>query len=486
MTPRTGAVRFRPLAGVDLTSLTVGAALIIACLVMARLLTEPRDLRLAIAAAALALIAGLGVVSPPLLLYGLVAWLTVLGVLRRGLNTFTPTPHTDVLLLVGPAAIAVLFALAANRGAFRHRSRLSTAVIVLNVLAILGAFNPLQGPIATGLAGLLFVLVPTLAFWIGRGLCGDHEIATVLKLFALLGVAVAIYGLVQTFAGFPSWDQAWIAQHRSDYLSITVEGTTRAFASFSAASEYAAFLAVAFVVWVGFGLTPVFLPITAAALGMLGVAIFYEGIRGVVVLVVIALAMMAGVRSRVPLIWAAALAACLVVLIPFVTGHIVGSANNTSYSTPLVARQVNGLQSPTNSSSSTLNEHIKLLKQGIHSAIARPIGQGTGAVTIASSKFGGITTGKESDPGNAAVAFGFVGLIVYLVIAVEGLRRTYRLALQRRGWLAPTALAILVVMGLQWLNGGQYAVAFLPWLLLGWADRSHVRVAAMPIAEGEE
>jgi hypothetical protein len=34
------------------------------------------------------------------------------------------------------------------------------------------------------------------------------------------------------------------------------------------------------------------------------------------------------------------------------------------------------------------------------------------------------------------------------------------------------ALGLLVVMVLQWLNGGQYAVALLVWLTLGWLDRT--------------
>jgi hypothetical protein len=44
--------------------------------------------------------------------------------------------------------------------------------------------------------------------------------------------------------------------------------------------------------------------------------------------------------------------------------------------------------------------------------------------------------------------------------------------------VAGAAIAIIVVMSLQWFNGGLYAVAFLPWLLLGWIDRSLMQRAA--------
>jgi hypothetical protein len=33
---------------------------------------------------------------------------------------------------------------------------------------------------------------------------------------------------------------------------------------------------------------------------------------------------------------------------------------------------------------------------------------------------------------------------------------------------------VLVITLLQWLNGGQYAVAFLVWLVLGWVDRARL------------
>lgn len=472
MTARAIAAGGRLRRSVDVQTLLMGLGVVLACLLVARLLTEPRDLRLAVVGTVVALGIGLSAVSPVRLLFGLVVWLTALGFLRRTLNMISPTPHADPLLLVGPIAIAILFVAAVKAGAFQERSRLASAVLALNALILVGAFNPLQGSIATGLAGLLFVLVPTLAFWVGRGLCDDRMVATLLKLFAILSIPAALYGLEQTFVGFPSWDATWIAAHRTDYGAITVDGVARAFGSFSAASEYATFLAIGLIVWIAFGLTPVLAPVALGAIAMLSVAIFYQGSRGIIVVALIALAMMAGARAGVRLKWSLALGATLVLLLPYAVTQIVGLHSGGGYSTPFVARQVEGLQNPTDSSVSTLQSHIDLVRQGIHSARFEPVGRGTGTVTIAGSKFGGTSSGAEADPGNVAIAFGIPGLIVYLVIFVEAIRRAYRLASLRRDWLAPAALAIIVVTALQWLNGGQYAVAFLPWLLLGWIDRS--------------
>jgi hypothetical protein len=468
--------RAKPAVRFDLQPLLLGLGVVIVSLASAQMLTQPREMRLAIVGLAIALAVGFSGSSPVRLLYAVTFWLTALGFLRRTLNVISPTPRADALLLVGPLAIAILFLAAARSGALRDRTRLASAVLALNVLTVIGAFNPLQGSLATGLAGLLFILVPTLAFWIGRGLCGDRTIATLLKLFAILSIPAAIYGLEQTFAGFPSWDATWIAAHHADYGAITEHGVARAFASFSAASEYSLFLAIGLVIWIAFGLTPVLAPIALGSIALLATAIFYEGSRGTVIAGFVALAMMAGIRAGIRLKWSLALAATCVIILPYAVSNIVGSGSGASYSTPFAARQAQGLQNPTDPAVSTLGAHIDLVKQGIHSARREPIGLGTGAVTIAGTKFGGAGASSEADPGNVAIAWGVPGLLVYAVIVFEVIRNGYRVAVRRRRhWIAPAALAIIVLTSLQWLNGGQYAVAFLPWLLMGWLDRNQMK-----------
>jgi hypothetical protein len=93
-------------------------------------------------------------------------------------------------------------------------------------------------------------------------------------------------------------------------------------------------------------------------------------------------------------------------------------------------------------------------------------------VTIAGTKFGGESLGTEADPSNAAVAVGLPGLIAYVFVLVAAFRKAYALARERGDATSLVALGLLVVMVLQWLNGGQYAVALLVWLTLGWLDRT--------------
>jgi hypothetical protein len=447
----------------------LGLGVLVACLLTARLLTEPQGIRLAILGVAVVFIIGFGFSTPRLLLYALAVWLPALGIVRRLVNLVSPAPQADPLLLIGPLAIAVLLLEAIRLDAFGSRTILAKAVAVLSLLMLLGAVNPLQGSLAGGVASLIYVLVPMLAFWIGRVLCDDRTLTTLLKIVAAVAIPEAVYGLYQTLSGFPLWDRVWAAAHTADYQALRVTGAPRAFASFSAASEYGTFLAIAVLVWIAFALRPGLLPFAIAAVALIGTAVFYEGSRGTVVAGFVALGMMTAARRGMRLGTSFALAAAVVFLLPIAVNRIAGGVGG-SYSSPLVGRQVQGLQDPGNPEYSTLHAHIRLVTDGLRAALHEPVGLGIGTITVAGARLGGSQAPTEADPSNIAVALGIPGLIAYAVIVVAGLRRMYRVARSRRDPLALVALGIVVLTALQWFNGGQYAVAFLPWLLFGWAD----------------
>jgi hypothetical protein len=137
-----------------------------------------------------------------------------------------------------------------------------------------------------------------------------------------------------------------------------------------------------------------------------------------------------------------------------------------------VSHQTEGLANPLNPSSSTFLIHLSLVTDGIHSAAANPAGVGAGAVSLAADRFGGTGFQTEADPSNLAVAAGIPGLAAYLVLAVVAFVRTYGLARARRDALSLGALAVVTIVFLQWFNGGQYGIALLLWLTLGWVDRA--------------
>jgi hypothetical protein len=437
---------------------------------------HPSLIRPVLLIALIPLVAGVGLLAPSTLIYVLAVWLVALGLVRRLVDTTAPSSLGglgDPLLLVEPAVMIILLAVASQKGAFRHRTRLANAVLVLTVLAAVEIVNPLQGSPLVGIGGALFVLVPILAFWVGRALVDEQILRRLFQLVAVLALAAVAYGLFQQLRGLPSWDSAWV--QTSGYAALNVGGVIRPFGTFSSAAEYATFLGIGLVIWAAtFTKRAVFLVALAAAC-LLGYGIFYESSRGIVVLGVGALALM--LAARLGLRPAFALAAGLLGLLAlsFVAGHFASSSSAPAASNPgaaLVQHQVQGLANPFSSQDSTLSGHFSEMVDGFRSALTVPVGHGTGSVTIAASRYGGSVKGTEVDPSNVGVALGLPGLAAYLVVVVVGLLKLYRTAAITRTWWTLAALGVVIATFLQWTNGGQYAVAWLPWLVLGWVDRT--------------
>ncbi|MGZ4418090.1 MAG: hypothetical protein ACXVRV_07935, partial [Gaiellaceae bacterium] len=145
-----------------------------------RALVDPTRAHLVMAGAVIAVLVGIGLRSPRSLLYGLVVWLVALGLVRRLAAEFSPAPQSDPLLLVEAAAVGVLLIVAAARGAFSNLTGLAKAVLALSLLVVLGAVNPLGGSLSAGLGSLYLILIPMLAFWVGRSICDDRALATTL------------------------------------------------------------------------------------------------------------------------------------------------------------------------------------------------------------------------------------------------------------------------------------------------------------------
>ncbi len=167
--------------------------------------------------------------------------------------------------------------------------------------------------------------------------------------------------------------------------------------------------------------------------------------------------------------------ALVLAAVPLVLGAVAPSQFGASGPSQLAEHQVSGLTDPFGKDSS-LPGHFELAWEGITSAISQPLGRGVGSVTIAGTKLSTeapdptALSGTEQDIGNAALAAGILGLITYVFVAALGLITAYGRARRTRTPLALAALGVLIVTLSQWLNGGQYAVVILPWLVLGWLD----------------
>jgi hypothetical protein len=469
----TVAGRTRPLGVPTLGGIGAAVALTGFLLLVGRAIQDPSRIRPAVAIVAVIFLVGVATRSPVAAFLGVFVWLIALGMTRRLVSEAATITNTDPLLLVSPFLLVLLTGAAARVGAFRGRTTLANGVLVLCLLSLLGAVNPLQGSLTAGVAGLLFILVPMLAFWIGRALFDDRTLALVLTVTGAAGIGVGLYGLAQTYLGFPAWDKHWITDVHSSYSALTVNGVIRPFATFNSASEYGTFLALAIVVWLAVGRRAGMLPVTLAALAILVPALVLESARGAVVELIAGLGLLIGARSRLPFVMSLGIGLLLLVGLAFGLRHYGPAASGRDTTSSLVRHQVTGLSDPLSPETSTFGSHVTELQSGVKRAFTQPFGEGIGAVTIAGGKFGGLNHGTESDPSNMGVALGLPGLIAYLVVLVAGLRRAYSLASGRHDGLALAALGVLAVTAGQWLNGGQYAVAVLPWLVLGWVDRSH-------------
>ena len=248
------------------------------------------------------------------------------------------------------------------------------------------ALNPQQGTLRVGAAGLLFLLVPTAGFWLGRTLCTDAVFARVLKLVAAVSVPVAVYGLAQTFAGFPRWDRVWILDVERVYQALNVGSTIRPFASLPSSAEYAHLVAIGLAVWLAFGLRGLRLPLTAAMVVLLGAALVLASSRLVVFLTAAAAIAMLVARVRIPAPAAAGLVLVGILATSAAVGRLAPDYYAPGATGELVAHQTAGLANPLNPSSSTFLIHLSLVTDGLHSAIAHPAGIGAGAVSLAADE----------------------------------------------------------------------------------------------------
>ncbi len=386
-------------------------------------------------------------------------WLILEGLIRRVVAPGT-LAGIDPLLLVAPIfTLYIYLRLQADRPEVQ-KTRLVRAVFALQTLCFLSVVNPF-GSLRSDLIGAVVVGVPTAWFQIGSNI-PRSTLKTILTVVQGSAVVVAMYGINQTLRGFPSWDEAWI--ERSGYTALHVGTVIRAFSTLSNAAEYAALMGVCVVISIS-KLLSRFSMLSILALPLCLVALTLESSRSVLVTTILGSVFVLVVRSGLRLKWALLVVIPVIIGISSLAGHLLQS--DAVAGNDLLSHQVSGLSDPTGQGS-TLGLHLTLLQDGLTSAASNPVGAGLGAITSAAGTVGGGTSGTEADPSNAAVALGAPGLLAYLVILISGIKLAYGSArVQRRWWLAG-GLGTLLVLVPQWLNGGQYSVVWLPWLILGY------------------
>jgi len=453
---------------------------------------QPQLWRGLLAAALVVNVVVLGMKWPKAAAVATLLWLPLLALVRRLLIGEAGWTQNDPLLLVGP--IAALF-LCCRIFVLERRQiapdRISKLVLLLLVIAFAGAFNPVgEGGLFGGLAGLMYLGVPLLWFFIGRELGDRQTVRRLMQVVVVLAVAIAAYGLYQTeFGSFPQWDIDWF--HVSGFAALGV-GTSesgslllRPWGTFASNSEYSAWLGIAVV----FAVAMLYhrRPVLAVTVPMLMIALFLAGGRSVMALTLIGFIVLTALRSRNK-----ALALVVVVLgIGATYGAALAFGERVDRAAGLsgdakAERQAGGLLNPLDPDESTFITHWEAFLDGIGEGFAHPVGLGTGASNLG-GKVGGegergsgeqAGGGREGDLGGSNdndvadvfISLGLAGGFVFLAIIVLSFRTVFS-----RYWRGQTDWAMLAVAGTMvvtlgyWLKGGHYATSALLWFLLGWA-----------------
>jgi hypothetical protein len=403
-------------------------------------------------------------------------YLVFLALIRRVLIGAAPWMPGDPLLLVGPLVAIVLlvkaFVLDSRPVAPDAVSKLVALVLAITFVEVV---NPASG-VAAGIAGLMFMAVPLLWFFVGRNYLGDHDIDRLMRLVVVLGTLVACYGLWQTQIGDPPWDANWL-NVTGGYGALNVGDTIRAFGTFSSSAEYALFVGAALAIAVSFCLRGHLL--AALPIPLLAVALFLSSGRGPLITAAFAIIVIFGLSTGRPI---TALAVTAVAAgAAFLALHFGASSlsGTTGSSSALVSHEINGLTDPLDPNSSTLLVHLQKVVGGFKTSLHHPFGEGTAvtnnaagvsqtASNTANNNGAATDTGgsTEVDISNAFVGLGIVGGVLYSLLVILVLIRTAVDYFRNRTVLLPIAALLVAGVG-QWLTGGNYALASLIWLLIG-------------------
>lgn len=400
-----------------------------------------------------------------------VIYLVFMGDLRRLLIPLVGWSNTDPLLLLGPIFAILLFGYAVASGSLRLNTKLAWWMAAFMGLMLLQIFNPQQGGLMVGVAGVMFYLVPLLWFWIGRAYASASFMKTLLfKVVVPLAVLAAAMGYYQTFFGYLPYQMAWYKI--AGYTALGSLGIQAPISFFSSHTAYAVFLNVAMVAVLAlmirkrqFTLLPLFI--------VLFVALFLTGIRGPVARLLFTAAGMWAVTGRNKKTWIlrGAFAVALGIAGLLWSLSQVGSIDAGARVQHRVTRQAEGFLNATEEGSSAA-VHLNMIAVGLTSAFRNPLGYGLGATTKAANKFGGNMRTSESDIGDIALSLGIIGLLIYLVIIYLVFSTAVRHWAASRNAVSLAVLGILAITFFSWLQGGRYAIYPVIWLCIGWVDRA--------------
>jgi preprotein translocase subunit SecG len=427
---------------------------------------------------------------------GLVAMMLfepVRGLLRRAQYLLVDYTSQDPIHVLTPIVTLLAFALLLKSqrfGIFRA-SPLAGWVSLLGLMYLVQIFNPLQGGLLVGLAGVMFTLVPLLWFYFGQSV-KDEFITTVLRLMVVVGVVTSVYGVYQLLFGYPAFEQYWI-DHTEFYDSIAVGRVERALATFCSAEEWGRYTELGAIVAFGFAAGAKRLQVRAgwifSAVALSGFVLL-SGQRAAVfgLIVGVAALLLLGARSlpnamaRVALLLVPALLMIVFLKAP-AQEEMLGNDDTQTVSTVLSHTQ-RGVLKPAEEESLQvrLTNWSYFLTQVVP---YRPLGAGIGASWLSQARFNQDVDFPPVDSSilSHAITCGIPGILLFVWIlsratwfsfrAARGAQPDDRNASTKR--IVAAVMCALILNSVFGLTFTLYSVAPLAWLFIGWISAETLR-----------
>ena len=429
--------------------------------------------RMAITGSIIFVLLALALVNVRLAVLGVFAFLIVLGDLRRLLIPVVGWSGADPLLLVAPGICVLLVGHLLTTKQLNLRSTLSRWVLLFTAIMTLQIFNPTQGGLVVGVAGAIFLIVPTFWFWVGQAY-GTRSMARTLFYYLLVPLSIPAFtmGFVQLFYGYLPYQKEWY--RIAGYAAIGTDiNSLRPVSIFVNITEYLIFLSIVVIL-----LTAALMhrkatrTIKLAALALIPLctaSILFAGSRGPVVMSITVIALLWALRGKTVRAWMPRLALALLLGGGGLVWGLTHASNVESQHEQIsdnLARQADLIET-----GGTTGIHLELAWQGIQYGVENPLGAGIGSVTRAATKFGGKRLSSEIDISNMFMATGVGGGVIYVLLIIIAATTAIRHWHRDRSLVAYGIVGVLAVTGLGWLSAGNYVITPLVWLTMGILDR---------------
>jgi hypothetical protein len=401
----------------------------------------------------------------------LLIFLPFMAFIRRFIYSFNPYTGFDPILIIAPfltlfmASYVFLFC-GEEIIKYAKKNKLIKYASYFFILLILQVFNPIQGGLAVGFAGIIYWIIPFIWFYLGFFI-NKREIQSIFFIILGIGIITALYGLYQIYCGFLPFEKYWIKY--GGFSALHVKKFIKAFSTFTNPQEFAQYLSIAGAIafmyifrklsfswmWIG-----VFL--------LLMYGVFMTSSRGAIFLFFVLIGIFMGIKmgNWVKAIFMNLLFLGIIIIglsqIPLPSKMIsIGSAKEAHF-----AHIYSGIKHPF-AKESTLHIRIMWIKCVLHDLRTTPLGRGIGATTRAVVKFGGRgVAGGEVFHFAIAGSCGIPGIILYILFMYWMIKNS--LFLIKKEPLMYTIPGVLAIWSLIAIDIRLYSIGPFVCLLWGW------------------